>query len=43
MKLDNYLIGKTLGTGSYGKVKLGICWSINKKVAIKIFDKNFIE
>jgi serine/threonine protein kinase len=33
---SGYLIGKTLGKGSFSKVKLGYCPEYNKQVAIKI-------
>ena len=39
-KIGNYLIKKTLGQGTFGKVKLGIYLPNKEKVAIKILDKN---
>ena len=42
IKIGNYLIKKTLGKGTFGKVKLGIYLPRNKKVAIKILEKNRI-
>ena len=38
-KIGNYLIKKTLGKGTFGKVKLGIYLPTKEKVAIKIFEK----
>ena len=43
IKVGNYLIKKTLGEGNFGKVKLGIYLPKNKKVAIKIIEKNKIK
>ena len=43
IKIGNYLIKKTLGKGTFGKVKLGIYLPRNKKVAIKILEKNRIK
>ena len=42
MRIGNYLIKKTLGKGTFGKVKLGIYLPKNKKVAIKILEKRKI-
>ena len=39
-KIGSYLIKKTIGEGTFGKVKLGIHIPTNEKVAIKILDKN---
>ena len=41
-KLGNYLIKKTLGKGTFGKVKLGIYMPTQEKVAIKILEKSRI-
>ena len=38
-KIGNYLIKKTLGQGTFGKVKLGIYLPSGEKVAIKILEK----
>ena len=35
----NYIVGKTLGEGAFGHVKLGLHTLTNEKVAIKILDK----
>ena len=43
IKIGNYLIKKTLGKGTFGKVKLGIYLPNNKKVAIKILEKRRIR
>lgn len=40
--LGNYQIGKTLGEGTFGKVKLGTHTLTNEKVAIKILEKDRI-
>jgi len=42
-KVGQYLISKTLGKGSFGKVKLGIYIPNKEKVAIKIVDKKKIK
>ena len=42
-KIGNYLIKKTLGQGTFGKVKLGIYLPTQEKVAIKILEKDRIE
>ncbi|KAJ5078623.1 serine/threonine-protein kinase brsk2-like protein [Anaeramoeba ignava] len=42
-KIGNYIIGKTLGIGSTGKVKLGIEEETEEKVAIKIISKKEIK
>jgi serine/threonine protein kinase len=39
--LNQYVIGKELGTGSYGKVKL--CSSGGMQYAIKIFNKGILR
>ena len=41
--IGNYLIKKTLGKGTFGKVKLGIYLPRNQKVAIKILEKRKIR
>ena len=43
MKIGDYIIKKTIGTGTFSTVKLGIHRITQKKVAIKILDKNKIE
>ena len=40
--IGNYLIKKTLGQGTFGKVKLGIYLPSQEKVAIKILEKDRI-
>ena len=42
-KIGNYLIKKTLGRGTFGKVKLGVYLPTKEKVAIKILEKNKIQ
>ena len=41
-KVGNYQIKRTLGKGTFGKVKLGIYIPTNEKVAIKILEKSKI-
>ena len=41
-KIGNYLVKKTLGQGTFGKVKLGIYLPTQEKVAIKILEKERI-
>ena len=43
IKIGNYLIKKTLGKGTFGKVKLGIFLPKNKKVAVKILEKKRLK
>ena len=43
IKIGNYLIKKTLGNGTFGKVKLGIFLPKNKKVAVKILEKRKLK
>ena len=43
VKIGNYLIKKTLGKGTFGKVKLGIYIPKNKKVAVKILEKRKLK
>ena len=43
IKVGNYLIKKTLGKGTFGKVKLALYVPRNKKVAIKILEKKRIK
>lgn len=40
--LNIYLLGKTIGEGTFGKVKIGIHKLTNEKVAIKILEKEKI-
>jgi serine/threonine protein kinase len=42
-RIGNYELGKTLGKGTFGKVKEGIHIPTGEKVAIKIIDKSSIE
>ena len=42
-KIGNYIIKRTLGRGTFGKVKLGIYLPTREKVAIKILEKNKIK
>jgi 5'-AMP-activated protein kinase catalytic alpha subunit len=40
--LGNYILQKTIGEGTFGKVKLGIHTLTGEKVAIKILEKELI-
>jgi 5'-AMP-activated protein kinase catalytic alpha subunit len=40
--LGNYILQKTIGEGTFGKVKLGIHTLTGEKVAIKILEKDLI-
>lgn len=40
--VGNYRLEHTLGTGTFGKVKLGIHLPTNEKVAVKILEKSKI-
>lgn len=42
-QIGNYLLGKTLGKGSFSKVKEGTHVPTKEKVAIKIMNKDRIE
>ena len=41
--LANYRLGKTLGHGSFGKVKLALHTATKLKVAVKILDRQSID
>jgi len=41
--IDEYIISKDLGIGSYAEVKLGIHKITKKRYAIKIYDKNIVN
>ena len=41
--IDNFLIEKTIGEGTFGKVKLGVHLPTGEKVAIKILEKDKIQ
>ena len=43
INIGNYIIGKELGKGHYGKIKLGFQKVTNEKVAIKIIEKSKIK
>ncbi|KAI8851184.1 kinase-like domain-containing protein [Chytridium lagenaria] len=41
--VGNYRIDKTIGQGTYGKVKLGFNITTNEKVAVKVIEKSQIQ
>ena len=41
--IGHYLLGRTLGKGTFGKVKESIHTLTNEKVAVKVLNKNRIE
>ena len=41
-RVGNYIIGKTIGEGSFSKVKLGTHLVTNERVALKIIEKSKI-
>ena len=41
--LGNYIVGNTIGRGTFGKVKLGTHLPTGEKVAVKILEKNRIK
>lgn len=41
--LDEYVIGKEIGKGAYAIVYIGIHKKLNKKVALKIYEKEKIK
>ena len=41
--LGHYVLSKTIGKGTFGKVKLGIHNLTNEKVAVKILEKDKIQ
>ena len=42
-RIGNYELGKTLGKGTFGKVKEATHITTGEKVAVKIIDKKSIE
>ena len=42
LKIGNYMLGKTIGRGTFAKVKEGIHVLTSEAVAIKILDKTKI-
>jgi len=40
---QNYLVGKIIGEGAYASVRVAIYKPVNKKVAIKVYEKNNIK
>lgn len=43
VELQNYILGKTLGIGSFGKVKIAVHKLTGHKVAIKILNRKKIK
>ena len=41
--IGNYILGKTIGQGTFGKVKLGTHTLTDEKVAVKILEKERIK
>lgn len=41
--IGNYIISKTLGEGTFGKVKLGTHTLTGEKVAVKVLEKSRIQ
>lgn len=41
--MDEYVIGKEIGKGAYAVVYIGIHKKLNKKVALKIYQKDKIK
>ena len=41
-KIGHYAIGKVIGEGTFGKVKLGVHIYTGEKVAVKILEKDKI-
>jgi 5'-AMP-activated protein kinase catalytic alpha subunit len=41
--VGHYVLGKTIGKGTFGKVKLGIENATREKVAVKILEKQKIK
>ena len=41
-QVGDYLLGKTIGEGTFGKVKLGTHIPTGEKVRLKTFDYNFL-
>ena len=42
MKVGNWMLGKTIGEGTFGKVKLGVHLLTGERVAIKVLEKDRI-
>ena len=42
-KIGEYILGKTIGEGTFGKVKLGTHTLTEEKVAVKILEKERIK
>lgn len=40
---QNYLVGKIVGEGAYASVRVAIYKPTNKKIAIKVYEKNKIK
>jgi len=43
MNVGQYVLSKTIGKGTFGKVKLGVHNLTNEKVAVKILEKDKIQ
>ena len=42
-KIGDFQLGKTIGCGTFGKVKEGLHLPTGQKVAVKILEKNKID
>ena len=43
VKIGHYILGETLGTGTFGKVKIATHYITSHKVAVKILNRNKIK
>lgn len=41
-RIGKYSLGKTIGEGTFSKVKLGVSGKNGEKVAIKVIDKHMV-
>ena len=41
--MSDYIIGKQIGQGAYAVVRIGMHKKLNKKVALKIYEKERIK
>ena len=43
MKVGHWMLGKTLGEGTFGKVKLGVHLLTGERVAVKVLEKAVVH